>query len=273
MPGPPLAAWTGRPRRPAETGRPTSVCRRARGREERMTTPVIVFDVNETLSDLSRWPPASWRSARRPAPPSLWFASVLRDGFALSSPVPGRASLELARETLADPALRSSRSTGPSRTPSATCSTGLPELPVAPRRRPRRRALADAGFRLVTLSNGTTAGSPSDSWATPGMPRPLRAGAVRGRRAGVEAVAPRPTRTPPQQCDVTSPRRWCWSLPTRGTSTAPLRAGLGAVWVDRHEGHYPRTLQPADAHRSSGIDGLSTSSPETRARISRVRPW
>nr|WP_254925633.1 MULTISPECIES: hypothetical protein [unclassified Rhodococcus (in: high G+C Gram-positive bacteria)] len=46
---------------------------------------VIVFDVNETLSDMS---PLSERFADVGAPnelASLWFASVLRDGFALTA--------------------------------------------------------------------------------------------------------------------------------------------------------------------------------------------
>ncbi len=46
---------------------------------------VVVFDVNETLSDMS---PMALRFADIGAPPHLtrlWFASLLRDGFALTS--------------------------------------------------------------------------------------------------------------------------------------------------------------------------------------------
>ena len=46
---------------------------------------VIVFDVNETLSDLA---PLADRVVDTGAPPTLaglWFASVLRDGFALTA--------------------------------------------------------------------------------------------------------------------------------------------------------------------------------------------
>lgn len=45
----------------------------------------VVFDVNGTLSDLS---PMQERFTRRGLPPpsaSLWFATVLRDGFALAA--------------------------------------------------------------------------------------------------------------------------------------------------------------------------------------------
>ena len=34
-----------------------------------------------------------------------------------------------------------------------------------------------------------------------------------------------------------------------------VRAGLDAVWVDRHEGYYPRTFS-APTHTVNGIDGL-----------------
>lgn len=47
--------------------------------------PVVVFDVNETLSDLS---PLSARFADLGVPESmarLWFTAVLRDGLALAA--------------------------------------------------------------------------------------------------------------------------------------------------------------------------------------------
>src|SRR4051812_13826534 len=50
-----------------------------------MATPVVVFDVNETLSDLA---PLTGRFADVGAPPELaatWFAAVLREGFAMST--------------------------------------------------------------------------------------------------------------------------------------------------------------------------------------------
>ena len=36
-----------------------------------------------------------------------------------------------------------------------------------------------------------------------------------------------------------------------------IRAGLDAVWVDRHEGHYPRTFS-SPTYTVAGLDGIVT---------------
>ena len=114
---------------------------------------VVVFDVNETLSDLA---PLAERFSDVGAPAALaptWFASVLRDGFALAVHGQARPFADLARDVL------------------RTVLTGLPldrdledavehvitgfgALSVHPDVPEGVRALADAGLRLVTLSNG-----------------------------------------------------------------------------------------------------------------------
>ena len=61
---------------------------------------VIVFDVNETLSDMS---PLGDRLAETGAPASLaklWFATLLRDGFALTAAGDNRAFAEIGAEAL-----------------------------------------------------------------------------------------------------------------------------------------------------------------------------
>ncbi|MGH3443730.1 MAG: hypothetical protein ACRDPB_00005, partial [Nocardioidaceae bacterium] len=65
-----------------------------------MAPSVIVFDVNETLSDLS---PLAARFVAAGAPAhqaEIWFASVLRDGFALTAAGESRPFAEIARELL-----------------------------------------------------------------------------------------------------------------------------------------------------------------------------
>ena len=115
---------------------------------------VIVFDVNETLSDMS---PLSARFVEVGAPAHLarvWFAALLRDGFALAAAGGSAAfstiGVELLREALREADL--------------TCSPdeavihimdGFGTLSVHPDIAEGVRVLKEAGLRLVTLSNGS----------------------------------------------------------------------------------------------------------------------
>jgi len=62
--------------------------------------PVIVFDVNETLSDMS---PMGERFTEIGAPAQLaklWFATLLRDGFALTAGGDNGSFAEIGAEVL-----------------------------------------------------------------------------------------------------------------------------------------------------------------------------
>lgn len=117
----------------------------------------ILFDVNETLTDLSTV--EEWMSAHGfPAGSvSAWLAAVLRDGFAASlvaHPVRfaqlGSAALrELARRRPASPPLGEDGE----REFWSTVREADAHVDVAP----GLRSLRGAGYRLATLSNGATA--------------------------------------------------------------------------------------------------------------------
>ena len=121
-----------------------------------MTAPlsVIVFDVNETLSDMS---PMGGRFAAVGAPRELspvWFASLLRDGFALAAAGDnqGFAGIGAAvlRELFAGVELDRPLEDAVQHVMDGFGSLGVhPDVPGG------IRPLADAGFRLVTLSNGS----------------------------------------------------------------------------------------------------------------------
>jgi 2-haloacid dehalogenase len=115
---------------------------------------VIVFDVNETLSDMSV---LGGRFAETGAPSFLakvWFAGVLRDGFALAAAGDGARFADIAagllRASLAGLPLNRSveESTG-------YIMDGLGELGLHPDVADGVADLKAAGFRLVTLSNGS----------------------------------------------------------------------------------------------------------------------
>ena len=119
------------------------------------TTPsVIVFDVNETLSDLSAMK-ARFVQVGAPAHlASAWFAALLRDGFALAA-AGGTAPFsvigsELLREVLRDVPLM--------REPDEAVEhimAGFGLLKLHPDVPEGVRALTGTGMRLVTLSNGS----------------------------------------------------------------------------------------------------------------------
>ena len=119
------------------------------------TTPsVVVFDVNETLSDMT---PMKTRFVDVGAPDHLarvWFAALLRDGFALAA-AGGSAKFavigaDVLRDVLRDVALTRSLDDAVTHV-----MDGLAALNLHPGITEGIRTLKDAGFRLVTLSNGS----------------------------------------------------------------------------------------------------------------------
>lgn len=62
--------------------------------------PVILFDVNETLSDMRPLAGAFEAAGLPAADASLWFAEVLRDGFALTTTEVNPNFVALARDAL-----------------------------------------------------------------------------------------------------------------------------------------------------------------------------
>ena len=116
---------------------------------------VIVFDVNETLSDMS---PLSALFVEVGAPAYLsrvWFATLLRDGFALAA-AGGTSKFsaigsEILRGVLRDVALTRSLDEAVTHV-----MDGFALLSVHPDIADGIRALKSAGLRLVTFSNGST---------------------------------------------------------------------------------------------------------------------
>jgi 2-haloacid dehalogenase len=119
------------------------------------TPPVIVFDVNETLSDLA---PLSDRFVDVGAPAwlaRLWFAALLRDGFALAA-AGGRAEFAAIGAGLLGEVLREVTLTCDPDEAIRRIMDGFAALSLHPDVAPGIRELNGAGFRLVTLSNGST---------------------------------------------------------------------------------------------------------------------
>lgn len=190
---------------------------------------VLIFDVNETLSDLT---PLRGRFQEIGAPADLmplWFAGILRDGFALAAADAYADFADLARDSLRGLLTGTGSQPTDLETAVGHVVSGFSELDVHPDVPAGVRALRAAGYRLVTMTNGSTAHTD----------RLLdRAGLrdcfdalwdVAGPRRGSHTPAPTATRS---NTPVFALSRRCWSPPTRGMSTAPSGQGCPAPGCD-----------------------------------------
>ena len=221
---------------------------------DHMTAPgggavsVVVFDVNETLSDLE---PLRECFTAAGAPGDLldtWFASTLRDGFALAAAgavasfpqvgagalrylLAGRGGLTVPIEELVGSVL-----------------AGFTTLELHPDVVAGMRALADAGVRLVTLTNGSAA------LAARLFDRAGVADLVERRlsvdEAGHWKPHPASYAYAAQQCGVPLEQMCLVAVHPWDTDGAK-RAGMRSGWLNRHDAPYPEVFVPADATAST----------------------
>jgi len=203
---------------------------------------VIVFDVNETLSDMS---PLAERFREIGAPAglaALWFATLLRDGFALTASG-DRASFS----TIGADALRRlligvelDRSPGAAVDHVMSAMTSLDvhaDVPAG------IRALAGAGYRLFTLSNGS-AGIADALFGASGIRNEFEAllsvddaPAWKPARAAYEYAA-RASGTDPADMLLVAVHPW--------DIHGAARAGMRTAWVNRSGERYPEYFEAPD---------------------------
>jgi 2-haloacid dehalogenase len=208
---------------------------------------LLVFDVNETLSDMA---PLSARFEDVGAPAhlaKLWFAELLRDGFALT--VSGDIE---SFATLGAEALRVRLHGQPLDRPLDAAvdhvMQGFSELAVHPDVVDGVRALSNLKIRLVTLSNGSTAVADALlQWA-----------GVRDRFERLLTV---------EDADVWKPALRAYSYALEECGVEPMdamlvavhpwdidgarRAGLATAWINRAEGRYPSYFGAPDLRVAS----------------------
>lgn len=117
-------------------------------------TSVIVFDVNETLSDMSPLADSFTETGAPASLAKLWFAILLRDGFALTAAGDNREFAEIGAEALRGLLAGSDLNMG---TDAAVdhVMQGMAGLGLHPDVPDGVAALKAAGYRLVTLTNGS----------------------------------------------------------------------------------------------------------------------
>ena len=212
-----------------------------------MRPSVIAFDVNETLSDLS---PLGARFVEVGASASaapLWFASVLRDGFALTAAGDEPAVRGVAREQLL------------SQLAEAQLNRSVEEAAqhvmdgfAQPRAAPRRGQRASTGCTR-TASGWSRSATASASVAerlltSAGVRDRFERAALASRTPAPGSRPPGPTSTPPQECDV-KPEEMVlvavhpWDVDGPSARGPPDRLG------EPVRGAVPRDLPAADVHR------------------------
>lgn len=197
---------------------------------------VYVFDVNETLSDLS---PMRGRFADvglAPEAAALWFAALLRDGIGVAAAGGLVRFADAARGVLAP--MVGGRSEAVEHV-----MAGFMDLPVHPDVPDGIRALRGAGHRLVTLSNGAAevaagllgrAGIRDQfeallSVEDAGVWKPARP----AYRYAVDRLG-----IPPGDATLVAVHPW--------DIDGAARAGLRTAWISRTGGAYPAHLTAPD---------------------------
>lgn len=218
-----------------------------------MAISVVVFDVNETLSDMA---PISARFAEVGAPEHLaktWFAGVLRDGFALTVTGARESFAALAEGGLATvfAGLRLNRSIDDA---IAHVMAGFSSLPCHPDVAVGVRALHDLGMRLITLTNGSVQ-------VTEQL---LSAAGIRDEFEALLSV---------EDADAWKPARSAYHYAARRCSVDPdemllvavhpwdihgaAAAGLSTGWVNRSNAPYPDYFT-APTHACTTIGELAS---------------
>lgn len=211
---------------------------------------VVVFDVNETLSDMA--PLADWFTDIG-APSALmqtWFAALLRDGFALTAAGANRSFVEVGKGVLSG--LLASVD-GLNRDVDEAVHhvmSGFGQLRLHRDVADGLRVLSDNGIRMVTLTNGSTQLA-EKLFAEAGVADRFE------RLMSVEdAPAWKPARAAylyaAEQCGTPLEAMLLIAMHPWDIDGAK-RAGMRAGWVNRRETSYPdHFTQPDISGRTLG---------------------
>ena len=201
---------------------------------------VVVFDVNETLTDMS---PLRARLVEVGASGGVfdaWFAATLRDGFAVTAAGGYAEFADIARHTLTGLLALRPDAADPEQA-AAHVLAGLPELEVHPDVNEGLWMLHDAGVRLVTLTNGASALSdgPLGRAGVLDLFEARLSVADVGRwkpAADSYAYAGRVVGEPPGRLALVAVHPW--------DVDGAARAGLAAAWLNRSGAVYPPYMKP-----------------------------
>ncbi|HEY0949248.1 haloacid dehalogenase type II [Nocardioides sp.] len=203
---------------------------------------LMVFDVNETLSDMS---PMGARFEDVGAPAHLaktWFAGLLRDGFALTAVEASAPFAQLAAGALRAGLQGLSLDRGTDEAVEHIMA-GFTSLGVHPDVPDGVRALSASGLRLVTLSNGAT--SVADGLLERAGIRDHFEVLLSVEQAGRWKPAPEAYAYALEQCGVGPADAMLVAVHPWDIDGA-ARAGLATAWIDRAGDPYPDYFSAPD---------------------------
>lgn len=206
---------------------------------------LVVFDVNETLSDMSSIAALFTEVGLPGHLAATWFAGLLRDGFALTVTGANPSFAALASDSL--------RALLHGVKPDVEDATtrvlsGFAQLPLHPDVANGVRALRALDLRLVTLSNGATT-------VAQGL---LERGGLRDAFERLLSVQDAPAWKPAasayryavQTCQVAAAHAMLVAVHPWDIHGAH-QAGLQTAWINRTGSPYPATMHPADLEATS----------------------
>ena len=213
---------------------------------------VVVFDVNETLSDLSPMADRFEQVGMPPALAKLWFASLLRDGFALTAAGASRPFAEVGEGVLRTllPSKQLDRSLDNA---VEHVMSGFSTLPVHADVPDGLRTLQDAGLRLVTLTNGSTAVS-EQLFSRAGLDGVFEL-LLSVEDAGAWKPDPTSYAYAADRCGVPAEEMLLVAVHPWDIDGA-ARAGLSTAWISRDGGDYPLHFR-APTHTISSLPELA----------------
>ncbi len=206
-----------------------------------MRPDLVVLDVNETLSDLE---PLRASFTGVGAPGHLletWFAGTLRDGFALAASGASRPFAAVGAAVLTGLLSHVDGLTAPVEDAVRSVLDGVAALDVHPDVPAGLHALADAGLRVVTLTNGSVP-------QTEGLLERAGVAHLVERRLSVDDAGrwkPHPDayRYASAQCGV--PLERCALVAVHPWDLHGARSvGMGTGWVDRRGTLWPDVFAP-----------------------------
>lgn len=215
--------------------------------------PLLLFDVNETLSDLGSLAPRLSAASVPAEVLPTWFAATLRDGFALTA-VGGYADFAtVAREALRTLLDGRAGWEGDPDEAARQVVAGLGELDVHPDVPSGVKVLHKAGYRLATFTNGSA--DTTEALLD-------RAGLLNCFEAHLDVAAP--------GCWKPAAAAYRYAVERLGASTGKTvlvsvhpwdihgarHAGLGTAWVHRGADRYPAPMDRAD-HEARTFDLLA----------------
>ena len=211
---------------------------------------VVLFDVNETLSDMA---PLARRFEDVGVSPSLaatWFASLLRDGFALTAAGASAPFAVVGAEVLRTllPADQVDRGLDEA---VEHVMAGFSALPVHPDVPQGLRALAATGRRLVTLSNGSASvaeGLLARAGLTSSVERLLSVEDAGAWKPAAAAYAYASAQCGVQAREMMLVAVHPWDVDGAG------RAGLRTAWLNRSGTSYPGHFRRPDLEVQSLVD-------------------